>query len=148
MLFRSGLAVARRAAGEPLTRATAVYVADTLGELGLWYRLAGIAFVGGSLVPHGGQNMLEPARLGCAVLCGPHTWNFAAIVAEMRAASALLPVGDAAELANTVAALLANPRRREEAGEAAARYGRDEARVLDRVTAALSPLLDAATGRD
>ena len=58
---------------------TSVYVADTLGELGLFYRAARFAFLGGSLVPHGGQNPLEPARLGVGVLTGPHTENFADI---------------------------------------------------------------------
>jgi 3-deoxy-D-manno-octulosonic-acid transferase len=55
---------------------TEVYVADTLGELGLFYRTAPFAFLGGSLIPHGGQNPLEPARLGTAVITGPHTHNF------------------------------------------------------------------------
>ena len=72
-----GFCVARRAAGALPCAETQIYVADTLGELGLFYRAAPFAFVGGSLVPHGGQNPLEPARLGTAVLTGPHTANFA-----------------------------------------------------------------------
>jgi len=68
--------VRRRAHGELPSSDTAVYIADTMGELGLFYRLASFAFVGGSLVRHGGQNPLEPARLDCAVLAGPHTFNF------------------------------------------------------------------------
>jgi 3-deoxy-D-manno-octulosonic-acid transferase len=75
-----GLSVARRANHDALTGKTEVYVADTLGELGLFYRAARFAFVGGSLVTHGGQNPLEPALLGVAVLVGPHTENFAGIV--------------------------------------------------------------------
>ncbi|HTT96452.1 MAG TPA: 3-deoxy-D-manno-octulosonic acid transferase [Rhizomicrobium sp.] len=66
----------RRAQGELPAGDTAVYIADTMGELGLFYRLAPFAFVGGSLVRHGGQNPLEPARLDCTVLAGPHTFNF------------------------------------------------------------------------
>ena len=80
-----GLAVARRGAGELPGPATAVYVTDTLGELGLAYRLASVALVGGSLVPHGGQNPLEPARLGCPILLGPWTGNFADPVARLLA---------------------------------------------------------------
>ena len=77
-----------------------VWVADTLGELGLWYRLAGIAFIGRSLLPPGGgQNPLEPARLGCAIAVGPHTGNFADHVAMLRDAGALTVVQDATELA-------------------------------------------------
>jgi 3-deoxy-D-manno-octulosonic-acid transferase len=67
----------RRAANELPESDTAVYVADTLGELGLFYRAAPFAFLGGSLIGHGGQNPLEPARLGTAVVTGPHTENFA-----------------------------------------------------------------------
>ncbi|HSR71286.1 MAG TPA: 3-deoxy-D-manno-octulosonic acid transferase, partial [Kiloniellales bacterium] len=85
-LLRAGYRVARRGAGEMPGAETEIYLADTIGELGLWYRLTGIAFVGGSLVPHGGQNLLEPARLGCAVLCGPHVGNFRTLAEEMRAA--------------------------------------------------------------
>src|SRR5690606_8141479 len=85
-LVSAGHSVARRAAGEPIGAETDIYVADTVGELGLFYRLAPIAFIGGSLVPHGGQNLLEAAKLNCAILQGPHTANFAAIVAEMQAA--------------------------------------------------------------
>jgi 3-deoxy-D-manno-octulosonic-acid transferase len=68
--------VKQRSRGELPEAQTAVYVADTMGELGLFYRLAPFAFVGGSLIPHGGQNPLEPARLHCAVMAGPNTFNF------------------------------------------------------------------------
>jgi 3-deoxy-D-manno-octulosonic-acid transferase len=68
--------VARRAAGEVPAQDTEIYIADTLGELGIFYRLTPLAVIGGSFVPHGGQNPLEPARLGVAVLSGPHIGNF------------------------------------------------------------------------
>ena len=75
----------RARAREQAPPAEGVWIADTLGELGLWYRLAPIAFVGRSLVPPGGgQNPLEPARLGCAIAVGPHTGNFADHVAMLR----------------------------------------------------------------
>ena len=70
LLGRHGLAVARRSANEAIAPTTAVYLVDTLGDLGLVYRLAEIAFVGGSLAPHGGHNPLEPARLDCALVTG------------------------------------------------------------------------------
>ncbi|MCO6419336.1 3-deoxy-D-manno-octulosonic acid transferase [Siccirubricoccus sp. KC 17139] len=72
-----GLPLSRRATGALPAPEEAVHIADTLGELGLFYRLAGVCLVGGSLIPHGGQNPLEPARLGCPILVGPHHWNFA-----------------------------------------------------------------------
>src|SRR5260370_6497713 len=79
MLTGQGLRVARRGRGEPLTRETQIYLADTLGELGLFYRLARIAFIGGSLVAKGGHNPFEAARLECAVLHGPDMSNCAAM---------------------------------------------------------------------
>ena len=77
MLAAQGLRVARRARGEPVTRDTDVYLADTMGELGLFYRLAEIAFIGGSLAAKGGHNPFEAARLDCAVLHGPDMSNCA-----------------------------------------------------------------------
>jgi 3-deoxy-D-manno-octulosonic-acid transferase len=66
-----------RSRGDELSQEQAVYVADTIGEMGLWYRLAPVAFVGGSLVPVGGHNPFEPLALGCAVLHGPQVHHFA-----------------------------------------------------------------------
>jgi 3-deoxy-D-manno-octulosonic-acid transferase len=79
-----GLTTARRSAGEAIMARTKVYIADTLGELGLFYSLADAAYIGGSLVPHGGQNPLEAIRLGAAVLSGPHVENFADVYEELR----------------------------------------------------------------
>lgn len=142
-----GLAVAQRSRGEAVTGATDVYLADTIGELGLWYRLADVVFVGGSLVAHGGQNLLEPAKLDCAILAGPHTANFARLAAEMTAAGALREVGGPAALTAAVAGLLAEPDARRALAEAAGGYAAAQAGVLDRIMEALAPLLhDAATG--
>lgn len=107
-LGRTGRSVARRGAAEALLRDTEFYVADTMGELGLFFRLARIVYVGGSLVPHGGQNPLEPAKLGCALIHGPHMFNFRTIAAELAAAGAAIMVHDAAELADAIATLLAD----------------------------------------
>jgi 3-deoxy-D-manno-octulosonic-acid transferase len=118
-----GLTAARRAAGEAPGPGTEVYVADTLGELGLFYRLAGACLVGGSLVPHGGQNPLEPARLGCPILLGPHTANFAEPVARLLAAGGALRVAGndpAGALAALAEGVLSNPGRAREMAEAAA----------------------------
>lgn len=105
-----GSGVAQRAAGALPDRDTAIYLADTMGELGLFYRVAQAALVGGSLVPHGGQNPLEPARLGCAILVGPHTENFAEPVARLLAAGGARRVAaDPKALAAAVAGLLDAP---------------------------------------
>ncbi len=119
------LAAPRRAAGEGPPR-EGIWIADTMGELGLWYRLAPIAFVGRSLLPPGGgQNPLEPAQLGCAIAIGPYTGNFAEHVALLREAGGLTEVGDGPGLAGFVSAMLDDPARRVRMGEqAAASLGR------------------------
>ncbi len=115
------LPVTRRALGDGPPPSAGVWVVDTLGEMGLWYRLAPIAFVGRSLVlPGGGQNPLEPARLGCAIAVGPHTGNFQEHVALLRAALGLEEVADAAGLAGFVGAMLADPEGCKDMGRRAA----------------------------
>ena len=96
-----------------------LWVADTMGELGLLYRLAPLAFVGRSLTGQGGQNPWEPARLGCAVAVGPHAENFAEAVAALAAAGGLTQVADAPGLEAWVDAMLRDPARRAVAGAAA-----------------------------
>lgn len=145
-LRAAGHRVALRSAGEPPAPETGIYVADTIGEMGLWYRLAEIAFMGGSLVPKGGQNPLEPAKLDCAVLYGPHTANFARIAEELCAAGAAARVSDAASLAAAVAGLLDDPAARARAIAAGRAFAAAQAGVLDAVVAALAPLLERAGG--
>jgi 3-deoxy-D-manno-octulosonic-acid transferase len=103
-----GLNVAQRSRNQTIEGDTDIYIADTFGELGLFYRVAPIAFLGGSLVRHGGQNPIEPLRLGCAVLHGPHVHNFSDIYAIIDAAGSP-DFAEASGLARSVAALLANP---------------------------------------
>ena len=103
------LAVAQRSRGEPLLREIDVYLADTLDEMGLFYRLAPIAFLGGSLTPNGGHNPIEPARLDVAVLHGPHVHNFAGLFARIDHACPAKALVSAGDLAAAVGALLADP---------------------------------------
>lgn len=110
----------RRSLGAAPGPGDAIWVADTLGELGLWYRLAGAAFVGGSLVPLGGHNPLEPAVLGCPVLFGPHMGNFAEAAALLLGAGGAIQVADAATLAPAVASVLTDARRAGDLKSAAA----------------------------
>ncbi len=115
-----------RSSGNPVGNA-AIYIADTIGELGLFYRLAPFAFIGGSLVPHGGQNPLEAAKLGAAVLAGPHTQNFDTEFATIFAAQGDGRVKDARQLSEMALRLFENPqvlsRMRAAAGDAAASLG-------------------------
>ncbi len=107
---RQGMAVARRAADDPLTEAVEVYVADTLGELGLWFRLARAALVGGSLVSGiGGHNPLEPARLGCPMISGPHVDNWRGVYADLAAVQAMRVVEGDGALAGAFAEALTDP---------------------------------------
>ena len=137
----AGLLPARRARGEAPERHVAVYVADTVGELGLLYRLSPVVFVGGSLVPHGGQNPIEPARLGAALLHGPHLRNFEMIYADLDAAGAARAVADAGALADALGALLADPGRVRAMARAGAAVVEASTGALGRTLAALEPYL-------
>jgi 3-deoxy-D-manno-octulosonic-acid transferase len=142
---RRGLAVARRAAGGAPGAQVAVYVADTLGELGLFYRLAGVALVGGSLVPHGGQNPLEAARLGCPILFGPHTINFTEAVAQLLENGGALRVrADAGALAEQVEAVLSDRGRTRAMVAKAAMVAEGQAGLPGRVASALLELMPPA----
>jgi 3-deoxy-D-manno-octulosonic-acid transferase len=113
-----------------------------MGELGLFYRLAGIAFVGGSLVAKGGHNPFEAARLGCAVLHGPDMTNCAAMAAALANADAADAVSGPAALALAVSALLADQLLRAERAAAAARVAASGLGILDVVLQRLAPWLD------
>jgi 3-deoxy-D-manno-octulosonic-acid transferase len=142
-LVAEGARLARRGAGETPDAATDVYLVDTLGELGLVYRLSPIVFVGGSLIDHGGQNPLEPARLDRAVLHGPSMFNFADAVAALRAAGASEEVADEAALAVAVERMLADPAEAARRGRAAGGVARAGQDALDAVEAALLPMIPA-----
>jgi 3-deoxy-D-manno-octulosonic-acid transferase len=142
-----GRAVARRARGEGPPQGekdgAGVWVADTLGELGLFYRLVGHAFVGRSLVPLGGQNPIEPARLGCAVAVGPHVFNFPEAVAVLEGAGGLARVGDARALGEWVAGMIADPGRAAAMGAAGQAAVRGAEGLPGRVAGLLLELADA-----
>jgi 3-deoxy-D-manno-octulosonic-acid transferase len=137
----AGHQVGLRSAGDRLEGAD-IYVADTLGELGLWYRLADLAFVGGSLTL-GGHNPLEAARLGCAVLFGPAMMNQPEFAAGLVAAGAAETVADGEALSAAVDRLLADPARRRAMAEAGQRYAAGGAEVVTRILAELAPYLAA-----
>lgn len=143
VLAERRLSVAQRSRGEPLVREADIYLADTLGELGLFYRVAPVAFLGGSLVPNGGQNPIEAVRLDTAVLHGPHVQNFAEIYRYLDDATAAARIADAAALAAAVDALLADPRTAAERAKAASRALAPLAGALQATLGALEPYLAA-----
>lgn len=111
----------RRSQGELPSPGTAVYIADTMGELGLFYRLVSFAFVGGTLVSKGGHNPLEPARLHCAVMAGPHIFNSESAFNAVLGAQGIGRVTTSVEIAAFAEALLLDPTKAKALGDAAAR---------------------------
>jgi 3-deoxy-D-manno-octulosonic-acid transferase len=142
ILARQGLRVTRRSSGDPISAETDIYLADTIGELGLFYSLAGIAFIGGSLAPKGGHNPFEAARLDCAVLHGPDMSNCTGMAAALAAVGAAEVVTGADELARAVSALLTDRQLRAARSAAGARAAAAGLGVLDNVLGQLAPWLD------
>lgn len=138
-----GFALQRRSAAAPVRAATRVVLGDSMGEMFAYYQAADVAFVGGSLVPTGGQNLIEACVVGTPVLVGPHTFNFADATREAVASGAAARVEDAAGLGAAAARLLADPTVRHgmrEAGLAFARaHGGATQRALSLIEAALVP---------
>ena len=126
-----GLKTALRSKGEKITDTTDVYIADTIGEVGIWYDLAPLVFIGGSLIPHGGQNFMEPSRMRDAVLVGPHMFNFTDAMNRAKKADAVIQVNDVNELEENVIQLLTNPELLEAKRSLAYNWAHGEAKVLD-----------------
>ena len=137
----AGLSVGLRSRGDLPKRDIDIYVADTVGELGLVYRIAPIVFIGGSLASHGGQNPIEPILLGAAVLHGPHVWNFAEIYTTLDEAHGAELVADEAALISRLGAWLADPTARSAAADAAKQTVEKLGGALERTLAALDPYL-------
>ncbi|MBX3519478.1 MAG: 3-deoxy-D-manno-octulosonic acid transferase [Xanthobacteraceae bacterium] len=122
-------------------RGTNIYVADTLGELGLFYRLAPIVFMGGSLIKHGGQNPIEPAKLDNAILHGPYVHSFTSIYSELNRRHAAATVTDAQSLAASLLRLLDDPALVRSMAEAAHATVIPLSGAVDRTAKALEPYL-------
>jgi 3-deoxy-D-manno-octulosonic-acid transferase len=136
-----GLKTRLRSRGELPDATTDIYVADTVGELGIIYRLAPIVFVGGSLIRHGGQNPIEPAKLGAAILHGPHVWNFAEIYAALDRAHGAETILDDSKLTAGFGALLMQADTRGRVAEAARSTVDALSGALERTLKSLDPYL-------
>jgi len=141
MLRGQKLAVSRRSDGDAIGPQTDIYLADTVGEMGLFFRLAGVVFMGKSLVPLGGQNPLEAAKLDCAIVHGPHVMNFDEMTKKMKNAAAALEVADEGALETVIGRLLNDGAERGRMIAAAGEWAVAEAGVLDAVVAELAPFL-------
>lgn len=141
-----GLIAARRSLQQPITPDTHIYVADTMGEPGVFFRLSPIAYIGNSLInsPGGGHNPIEAAQLGCAVVYGPNMWNFAQIDHDLRLAAAAVMVHREAELGRTLDDLLSMPDKVAALGAAAKGFVEAQNGVLDTIAGHLRPVLDRA----
>ncbi|MDE3016105.1 MAG: 3-deoxy-D-manno-octulosonic acid transferase [Pseudomonadota bacterium] len=134
------LTVALRSQRQAITPETQIYIADTMGELGLFYRLSEIAFMGGSLVNHGGQNPLEPARLSCGIIFGPHTHNFSDIYRELEENGGGIRIAGGESLAAEVGVLLGDYARLHAMQGRARQWVESQAGATDRLMDMLSPL--------
>ncbi len=126
-----GLSTAIRSKQEKITPKTDIYIANTIGEMGLWYDLATIVFIGGSLIPHGGQNFIEPSRVRDAVIVGPHMHNFTDAMSRAKKADAIIQVTDTIELEEIVTQLLENETLLEAKRSLAYNWAASETKVLD-----------------
>src|SRR4030081_3661711 len=137
----SGLHAGLRSREELPSAATDVYVADTMGELGLFYRLSPIVFMGGSLVEHGGQNPIEAVKLGASIVHGPHVFNFTDVYEALDAAGGARRADNLEALVKHLGQLLSDPAARETSAAAGSRVVGELGGALDRTLAALEPYL-------
>ncbi|HEX3391869.1 MAG TPA: glycosyltransferase, partial [Solirubrobacteraceae bacterium] len=146
LLERRGLDFDRRGRSETVRPEAQVLLLDTMGELMAFYAASDAAFVGGSLVPVGGHNLLEPAALGVPVITGPYTQNGPEIARLLIEAGGALEVADGAALAGAAGRLLADPVLREHMGESARRFVEARRGGLARLLALIEPLLGPKAG--
>ncbi len=138
MFIAHGFQVAQRSLKEKIQNNVDVYLSDTLGEMGLIYQLAPVVFVGGSLIPFGGQNMLEPMYWSRVVLVGEHTQNFRAFMKMGKEQNTVIEVKSVAELAERISYYLLHPAEQKQMGERAHEMAVSEMAVLDRVVSYLN----------
>jgi 3-deoxy-D-manno-octulosonic-acid transferase len=135
--------IIRRSRGDCLDKNTQVLLGDTMGELLLLYGCADVAFVGGSLIAHGGHNMLEPAAWGLPVLTGKHNFNFEKIAAALEAVGGMKSVVSEEQLGEELLGLASQPTRRAAMGAAARSYVASNRGALQRLLALIDSQLGA-----
>jgi 3-deoxy-D-manno-octulosonic-acid transferase len=137
----AGLQIGLRSREQLPTATTDIYVADTMGELGLFYRLSPIVFMGGSLVPHGGQNPIEAIKLGASIVHGPHVFNFTDVYEALDNAGGARQADSEAALVKQFGQLLADPAARQALAGASGRVVEQLGGALERTLSALEPYL-------
>jgi 3-deoxy-D-manno-octulosonic-acid transferase len=142
LIEKEGLTLARRSKGEACTAATQIYLADTMGEMGLFYRLASLCCLAGSFT-WGGHNPVEPAMLGCAMVFGPKMDNFLFMADDILASGAALQVMDESELAEVVLRLFQSTDERETLANAARSWTASKQSILNDTLDVLAPFFEA-----
>jgi len=139
LLAQRGLVYQRRSEERPVAAATSVFLGDSLGELYAFYASCDLAFIGGSLEPLGGQNLLEACAVGRPVLVGPHTFNFSEATRLAVESGAAVQLHDERELGRVLGELLADPERRSRMGQAGLALMRQHQGAAGRIVAMLTP---------
>jgi len=147
LIQQAGLTASQRSKDEKITPDTDIYLADTMGELGLFYRLADVVFMGKSLIHKGGQNPLEAIKLGKAVIFGPNMDNFKDTAQRLCQAGAAQTIRDESALSEMLQNLLSSDHQRQQMMAAANRLAADENNVLENVIAGIKKVYDPRTGQ-
>jgi 3-deoxy-D-manno-octulosonic-acid transferase len=129
--------VANRSKNQEINDNVNIYIADTMGELGIFYRLAKIVFIGGTLVPHGGQNALEPARIGCAIITAKHYHNFISVIDDMAIDDAIIKIQTQQELYEAVKELLNNEVKINDLADSALNHAKSKNGAIDKIISRL-----------
>ncbi|WP_419901848.1 3-deoxy-D-manno-octulosonic acid transferase [Kiloniella sp.] len=129
-LQSTNLVFSTRSKSENIPPEIDLYLADTLGELGLFYELASVVVMGGSFLRRGGQNLLEPARQDCAIICGPEMQNFEAICNEMVEAKAVIKLEKVDQLEAQLIQLLTSANERDNLAKTASEYVNNKGKGL------------------
>lgn len=122
LIAAKGFRYQRRSANQPVSPETAVLLGDSMGEMFAYYASCDLAFIGGSLLPYGSQNLIEAAAVGKPILIGPHTYNFAQAAEQALACGAARSIQSAEDLMQTVRQLAADPETRQKMGQAGLRF--------------------------
>ena len=141
-LASMGFNISIRSEHGKITNETDIYLADTLGELNMFYNESVLVFVGGSLIPRGGHNILEPASHGKCIIVGPHTENFVLEVEELLQANAIIQVANNHELGIELITLLKDDTQREKIGENAMQFIHKQSGMLNSYLEFLQPILE------
>ena len=142
MAKAQGLLVSQRSTGRLPSTNDDIYLCDTMGEMGLLFRAVPVVVMGGSFVTHGGHNPIEPARLDCAILYGPHMFNFLSVCADFEKEKATIPVANETELIEAIRRLMQSPEDRKALSSRAKEMTDARAGVVEEIMESLTPLLE------